>query len=240
MKTDGQDGQEVNQQPQESNTENPGATAESLVDNNGHKSSELERGNAGEASEIRTVSVRKVAANRRNAQNSTGPKTAAGKKIVSANAMKHGFYSKFLLVKHQDGEEGQAEYDSFYGDVFKHYQPVGWLEENWVDKIAVWSWRLRRVIRYESGQIARALAEHRYDLQQSKADDAEEPGSAPARSCELDALTDHLFMPTEGLEIQLRCEAMINRQLNHAIAELERLQASRKNGGITKQSQEVI
>ncbi len=40
---------------------------------------------------------------------------------------------------------------------------------DWVDKIAVWSRRMRRVIRYESGLIARALAEHRYELQQSKA-----------------------------------------------------------------------
>jgi hypothetical protein len=35
----------------------------------------------------------------------------------------------------------QGEYDDFYADVFKHYQPVGWLEKNLVDKIAAWSWR---------------------------------------------------------------------------------------------------
>ncbi len=40
-----------------------------------------------------------------------------------------GFYSKWLLVQHQDGEESQSEYDDFYADVFKHYQPVSWLEE---------------------------------------------------------------------------------------------------------------
>ena len=47
----------------------------------------------------------------------------------------------------------------------------------------------------------------------------------------MDAITDHLFLPEkEELEKLLRYEAMINRQLNHAIAELERLQA-RRNGG---------
>ena len=142
--------------------------------------------------------------------------------------MKHGFYSKFLLVKHQDGEESQAEYDSFYGDVFKHYQPVGWLEGNWVEKIAVWSWRLRRLIRHESGQITLALAENRHELEQSKAAGAEEPGFVPASSPEMDGLTDHFFLTIEGAEIQLRREALINRQLNHALAELERLQAVRK------------
>ena len=92
----------------------------------------------------RTVSSRKVEANRSNARKSTGPKTAAGKKRVSKNATKHGFYSKHLLVQHQDGGESQGEYDDFEADVVKHFQPVGWLEKNWVDKIAVWSWRLRQ------------------------------------------------------------------------------------------------
>jgi hypothetical protein len=132
------------------------------------------------------------------------------------------------LVQHQDGGENQGEYDDFSVDVFKHFQPVGWLEKDLVDKIAVWSWRLRRVIRSESGQIARSLAEHSYDVQQSRAADAEEPGFGPSSSPEMDAMTDHLLFTSEGREKQLRHEAMINRQLNHAIAELERLQAARK------------
>ena len=99
---------------------------------------------------------------------------------------------------------------------------------------------------YESGRIARALAEHTYDVQQSKAIDVEEPGLAPATNPELDAMTDHFFLTPEGFENQIRYEAMINRALNHAIADLERLQAIRKGGGselrseITKQSQEVL
>jgi len=44
----------------------------------------------------------------------------------------------------------------------------------------------------------------------------------------MDAMTDHLFLPSEGLENQMRYEAMINRMLNHAIAELERIQMRRK------------
>ena len=46
---------------------------------------------------------------------------------------------------------------------------------------------------------------------------------------EMDALTDHLFLPEkEERDKLLRYEAMINRQLNHAITELERVQARRK------------
>ena len=83
------------------------------------------------------VSLRKVESNRRNSQKSTGPKTATGKKRVSRNAVRHGFFSKFLLIQHRDGKESQREYDDFYAGFRKHYQPVGWLEELWVEKITV-------------------------------------------------------------------------------------------------------
>ena len=146
---------------------------------------------------------------------------------VSRNALRHGFYSKWLLVQHQDANESQAEYDELNAAIHEHYQPVGWLEERWVETIAVWSWRLRRVIRYETGQIARTLAEHSDDLQRSREADPE-PDSVASSNPEMDAMTDHLFLTSEGLENQMRYEAMINRMLNHAIAELERIQTRRK------------
>jgi len=200
--------------------------------NNGHEANERPRVRNAVKAELGgepTISQRKVESNRRNSQKSTGPKTATGKKRVSRNAIKHGFYSKWLLVQHQDGEESQTEYDELSAGIVEDYQPVGWHEEDLVDKIGAWSWRLRRAIRYESGLIARALAEHSYELQQSKADDLAEPESAPSSNPEMDAMTDHLFLPEkEELEKLLRYEAMINRQLNHSIAELERVQARRK------------
>ena len=177
------------------------------------------------------VSSRKIEANRRNSGRSTGPTTARGKQTVSRNAVRHGFFSKFLLIQHPDGKENQSEYNDFYANVRKHYQSVGFLEELWTEKIAAWSWRLRRLIRCESGQIARALAGHSYELQQSRADDLAEPESTPSRNPEMDALTDHLFLPEkEELDKLLRYEALITRQLNHAISELERLQERRKGG----------
>ena len=195
--------------------------------NESHQKSQLAAGTA----ENSNTSSRKVEANRRNALKSTGPRTTNGKRRVARNAVRHGFFSKWLLVQHQDGKESQSEYDDFYADMRKHYQPAGWLEALWAEKIAVWSWRLRRLIRCESGQIARALAEHSYELEQSKADGLAEPESVLSSSPEIDAMTDHLFLPEkEELDKLLRYEAMINRQLNHAIAELERVQARRKEG----------
>src|SRR5260221_14354389 len=73
-----------------------------------------------------------------------------------------------------------------------------------------WSWRLRRLIRCESGQIDRALAEHSYELQQAKAEELAEPGSASSTNQEMEAITDHLFLPEkEELDKLLRYEAMI-------------------------------
>ena len=183
-----------------------------------------------------TTSSRKTAANRKNSLKSTGPITPQGKRRVAQNAIRHGFFSQCLLVKHPDGKEDEGEYAAFYAALRKHYEPMDWLEELWVEKIAVWSWRLRRLIRCESGQISKALADHGYEIQQSKAADSENPGIAPLANPEMDAMTDHLFLPSnEDLERLLRYEAMISRQLNHAIAELERLQARRLHGSTAGQ-----
>jgi len=96
--------------------------------------------------------------------------------------------------------------------------------------------------------IAKALAAHSYALQESITSSLEEPEAVPSSSPEMDAITDHLFLPSkEELDKMLRYEALLNRQLNHALAELERLQTRRKEGStpanlgyIAKQSQEAL
>jgi hypothetical protein len=60
-----------------------------------------------EVSGIPPVSLRKVESNRRNSLKSTGPKTATGKKKFSKNAVRFGFFSKFLLIQHRDGKESR-------------------------------------------------------------------------------------------------------------------------------------
>jgi hypothetical protein len=44
------------------------------------------------------ASEKQIAANRRNARNSTGPRTKAGKKRASLNAMRHGLASQSVLA----------------------------------------------------------------------------------------------------------------------------------------------
>jgi len=74
------------------------------------------------------------------------------------------------------------------------------------------------------------LDQHSFNVKQSSTELAEFE-SAPLSSAEMESLTDHLFVPSkEDVDKLLRYEVMIRKQLNHAIAELERLQR-RRNGG---------
>ena len=60
-----------------------------------------------------TASPRKSSANRRNAQQSTGPRTAAGKAAASLNAVKHGLNTPVpvYMVRACEGQ---------YGDLLNH------------------------------------------------------------------------------------------------------------------------
>lgn len=174
------------------------------------------------------TSERKAESNRRNAGNSTGPKTARGKAIVSRNATKREFFSQGLLVPHADAKEDRAEYDALYAEVTNHYRPAGWHEQFLAGQIVSLSWRLQRSIRGESGIIAKALADYRYRSAQSIEDDIKE-GCMPAKPPEIASSTDHLLLLSkEDLDGLLRHQAMIYRQLNHVISEIERVQALTK------------
>ncbi len=86
------------------------------------------------------------AANRRNAQHSTGPKTPEGKAASSLNALRHGLCSKQLILF----DEKEEDFDGFLGDLIADYAPADLPEAILVERIAVTHWRLRRVWRAEA------------------------------------------------------------------------------------------
>lgn len=98
-------------------------------------------------------------ANQENALLSTGPKTEEGKLIVSQNAIKHGIFTKELIIGDGDGKEDGKEYDELLQNLLVYFNPQGQLEATLVEKIAVDFWRLKRVIRFETGSI-RATLDH--------------------------------------------------------------------------------
>ena len=121
------------------------------------------------------ISAKQLAANRKNAQKSTGPKTPEGKRRSSRNALKHGLLAQEVVILEGDGAETQEEFDAFLIDLCEELQPQGVVEEILVERIATCYWRLRRAQRYEVGAIRASLDE----CKQPEGDSKEDRASAP-------------------------------------------------------------
>ena len=100
---------------------------------------------------------KQIEANQRNALVSTGPLTAEGKALVSQNAVKHGIFAKDLIITTGDGKEDAQEYKELLDGLILSLNPSGQMECLLVEKIAVDYWRLRRVLRFETGSIRKQL-----------------------------------------------------------------------------------
>lgn len=91
------------------------------------------------------------AANRRNATLSTGPTTEAGKAVARLNATSHGLRAASPVVPGED----PAVWEEYREAVVSDLAPVGVLEAELADRVAVLAWRLRRVAAFEAGVVAR-------------------------------------------------------------------------------------
>lgn len=94
-----------------------------------------------------------IAANRRNAAKSTGPKTTEGKTVVSHNALRHGLTAKAIVLF----DENSDDFAVFHSELRDAYQPADAVEEELVERIIVCAWRLRRAARAEAGLIDEAV-----------------------------------------------------------------------------------
>ena len=161
---------------------------------------------------------KKAAANRRNSQLSTGPKTEEGKSRSRRNALKHGILASSLLVTQGDGKEDQAEFDELLDGLHRDLAPVGTLEKMLVEKIAVCWRRQKRALECEAGMVRRAFVPAPPKM-------FEDQEFNPER----DAIRDHLRLPLgDGLDRILRYETTIQRDFRNAIDQLERQQRARK------------
>jgi hypothetical protein len=102
---------------------------------------------------------KQINANLQNALKSTGPISNDGKEIISKNATKHGIFSNELVIATGDGREDVIQYDTLYNELKKDLKPQGQMENLLVEKISVNYWRLRRLIRYETGELREVLDE---------------------------------------------------------------------------------
>jgi hypothetical protein len=91
------------------------------------------------------ASPEQTEANRRNAQRSTGPRTAAGKSASRMNALKSGMHARSLIIF----DESYSDLDDLMQEYFDRFQPATPEERALVDTLVNADWLLRRLRRIE-------------------------------------------------------------------------------------------
>ena len=160
------------------------------------------------------ASKAQIKANRENAKKSTGPRTEEGKARVSLNALKHGLLARDAVLP----EEDPAEFDRQLRDLERDLRPENSLEFELVRQIADAQWRMRRLVRIETGFLSAALDEKRRHEERFNPENIR-----PGREGETQLLGASLLNRTQALLHLARYDAHLSRRYYRAIAELGRL-----------------
>lgn len=99
------------------------------------------------------TSPARIAANRRNALHSTGPRTPVGKLVVAQNAVRHGIFARLPVVP----GENEADWQAHRQGTLDSLAPVGLLEVTLAERVALLLWRLARLARYEAANTSAAV-----------------------------------------------------------------------------------
>ena len=124
----------------------------------------------------RTISERRLAANRANALKSTGPRTPEGKARVALNALTHGLSATTLLLPGEDPQELADIRDCF--DLA--HAPAGPVERVLVEQLISLTWKRRRLARAE-GRLCESMARSRHSEWQQQVRQAIADGHDPKR-----------------------------------------------------------
>jgi hypothetical protein len=89
---------------------------------------------------------RKIAANRANAQKSTGPRTPEGRARAALNSLKHGLNSEIVVVP----SEVPADFAEFRQALQDEFQPADPDQALLFEHMVAAAWRLRRIRRLET------------------------------------------------------------------------------------------
>lgn len=90
-----------------------------------------------------------IQANRRNAQRSTGPKTAAGKSTSKMNAVTHGIFTTNPIASIEDADA----FNALSQAITSLFNPSDCIEEALVERIIMAIWRQQRARLAEAAQI---------------------------------------------------------------------------------------
>lgn len=96
-----------------------------------------------------------IAANRKNAKKSTGPKSIPGKAKTKLNGLKHGLRAHQVVLPTEDPAAFQAHLDAWFDD----WQPPTMARAQLVEDAAVAAWRKKRCVRVESQRLSQRVNE---------------------------------------------------------------------------------
>jgi hypothetical protein len=141
----------------------------------------------------------------------TGPRTEPGKRRSSRNALKHGIFTKVLLLD----ADSAAEFDVLRDGLRRDLRPQGTLACVLVEKLAVLLWRLRRLIRYNSQKMLNDSSDALVRYESTTVDQAWNGPSGTTTK-------------RDGLDILIRYESTLERSIDRTLVQLERLQKARR------------
>lgn len=154
------------------------------------------------------MTAAKLAANRANAQHSTGPTNPARTRF---NGLQHGLTSKQIVIP----GETQEEFHQFRASFLSDLNPQSALDQTLADRVIIAAWRLKRFQRLEgafySNRVADFLKEH--------------PEADP------DFAMANLFIdPVEvaKLRLFLRYQTTVQREFDKAMSEYSKARAERE------------
>ena len=154
-----------------------------------------------------------LAANRANAQLSTGPKTEEGKLRARLNGFRHSLTGQIYIFTPED----QEAFDHHCTGIRESFNPVGAFELDLAQSIAEDRWRLKRARALETGVFALGQCG--------------EPGNIDAGHPQLDAAFGQArTWLEEGRNLQLLTlyESRIQRSIEKALAQLATAQEKRE------------
>jgi hypothetical protein len=171
------------------------------------------------------MSDEKLAANRANAQHSTGPKTEAGKNRSRLNSYRHGLSGQIFVATPEETVAFQQHSD----EIAEALAPVGRLESYYALAIAQDMWRLQRARALENGIFAQGYRENVEQINSGHP----EVDTALAQS-------QTFIDQARTLTLLTVYEQRINRAIEKNTDKLNALQAERKAAFNKAQEQAVL
>jgi hypothetical protein len=184
------------------------------------------------------ASPARIAANKANAQKSTGPRTEAGKLRVSANALKHGLRSERNPLDLATASALSIERDEFLTTLaaFKaDLQPQGPIETRLIERLAQIDLRLQRALRLETTHLENKFHETVADATKAGSPIATDTG----RTRDNWLLMFAFLRDPAALKLISQYESRLARDFARTLTQLRQSQALRVQGGVQNLSEQT-